>query len=84
LLAQVKRRPGAGDNGLRVALLHAQFGERDSALVWLGYTQWTISELAMLRGDPVLDSLRSDPRYGELLVKIGLKSAPAGSTLSAR
>jgi hypothetical protein len=80
----MKRRPDAHDNGLRVAILHARFGEKDSALVWLGRTRWTISELAMLSGDPTLDSLRSDSRFAELLVKIGVRGRPPGATLPAR
>jgi Flp pilus assembly protein TadD len=84
LLAQMKRRPDAHEHGMRVAILHTQFGEKDSALVWLGRHWWTISELPMLSGDRFFDPLRSDPRFDELLLRIGIRGRPPAATLSSR
>lgn len=78
LLTQMKRRSDAREHGLRVALLHTQFGEYDSAFVWLGQHRWMISELPMLRGDRMLDPLRSDQRFVRLLQRIGVpENTPA-------
>ena len=77
LLAQMKRHPEAHAHGMRIANLHARFGEPDSAIEWLGRHRWTISELAMLSGDAGLDPLRSDPRFVELLARIGVRERPA-------
>jgi TolB-like protein len=54
-----------------VAVVYAALGDRNAAFEWLfrAYDQRTIS---FLKVDPLLDSLRSDPRYIELLKKSGL------------
>jgi len=48
-------------------------GEKEAAFAWLekAYQQHDPT-LANLRVDPGFDSLRSDPRYPELLKKVGL------------
>ena len=56
-----------------VALVYAGLGESDQALVWLnkGYeerTHW----LVWLKLDPRWDGLSSDPRFTELLRRVGL------------
>jgi TolB-like protein/DNA-binding winged helix-turn-helix (wHTH) protein/Tfp pilus assembly protein PilF len=56
-----------------VALVYAGLGENDQAFAWLnkGYeerTHW----LVWLKLDPRWDSLRSDPRFTELLRRVGL------------
>ena len=73
ILAKMKRHPEADDHGLRIAILHGRFGEPDPAFEWLARHRWTIGELATLRGDPMLDPLRLDPRFAELLVRIGVR-----------
>lgn len=73
LLAEMKRRPDAHEHGYRLAWLHALFGERDSAFVWLDRHRWTMTELSGLSADQALDSLRSDPRYLRLLRRIGTR-----------
>ena len=74
LLREMKRRPDAYDHGFRMAWLHTVFGEKDSAFVWLPRHRWTMAELTALRGDAVLDSLRTDPRYVELLLSLGVRT----------
>jgi serine/threonine protein kinase len=56
----------------RIAQLYADLGEKDHAFEWLdiAYQErdfWLIT----LRSDARFDSLRSDPRYAELVRKIG-------------
>jgi serine/threonine protein kinase/tetratricopeptide (TPR) repeat protein len=56
----------------RIARLYAELGEKDHAFEWLNTAyQEHDSWLATLPTDPWLDSLRSDPRYAELVRKIG-------------
>jgi TolB-like protein/DNA-binding SARP family transcriptional activator len=73
ILEDMKMHPDAHDEGLRIASLHALFGEKDSAFVWLGRARWTMSRLSFLRASPWLDSLRSDPRFPELLERLGIR-----------
>jgi hypothetical protein len=70
---RLKQRPDARDHGIRIAMLYALFGEDDSAFAWLERTEWTMTKLTDLRANRWLDSLRSDPRYQELLSKLGLR-----------
>jgi TolB-like protein/Flp pilus assembly protein TadD len=55
------------------ALVHAALGDRDGAFLWLNRAvdrrEWFAS---MFKGDPLLDPLRSDSRFGALLLRIGL------------
>ena len=73
LLEKMKRRPDIRDHGLRIALVHIAFGEQDSAFVWLQHQRWTLGELATLRADVQVDPLRSDPRFPELLKRLGVR-----------
>lgn len=57
------------------ALIHAALGEADEAFRWL---QRSLDErsgwMVWLKVDPRLDALRPDPRFGPLLVSVGLSS----------
>ena len=57
-----------------VATLSAQLGETEEAFAYLNKTvearRW---EIAMLNIDPQLDPLRDDPRFKELLRRVGLR-----------
>jgi DNA-binding winged helix-turn-helix (wHTH) protein/Flp pilus assembly protein TadD len=56
-----------------VALLHTGLGEKDRALVWLDRALADRSHwMVWLKLDPRLDRLRSDRRYGDLLLRVGL------------
>jgi DNA-binding SARP family transcriptional activator/Flp pilus assembly protein TadD len=70
LLGEMKRHPEAREEGIRIAWLHAQFGERDSAFVWLQHHRWSVVELAGLSANEAFDSLRRDPRLPELLRRL--------------
>jgi len=50
-----------------VAGVHALLGDKDQALDWLGKAYKGRSCVYWLRQDPRLDSLRSDPRFLELM-----------------
>lgn len=55
-----------------IAQLYAELGDKDHAFEWLntGYQEHDINMIA-IRTDFTLDSLRSDPRYAELVRKMG-------------
>jgi eukaryotic-like serine/threonine-protein kinase len=55
------------------AIVYVGLGEKDQALDWL-YKAYDLGEdaMAFLEVDPTWDSLRSDPRFKELLRRVGL------------
>ncbi len=72
LLAQRKAKTGYVSPYL-IAQLYADSGDKDHAFEWLNTAYWEHAFfLESLRTDFTLDSLRSDPRYAELVRKIGL------------
>jgi predicted Zn-dependent protease len=56
-----------------VALIYAALGEKDQAFTWLekAYAEHAFV-LAYLKVEPMLDSLRSDPRFADLVRRVGL------------
>jgi tetratricopeptide (TPR) repeat protein len=75
LLARMKQRTDVRDNGFHIAWLHALFGEKDSAFVWLEHQRWTVSKLSALSASRWMDPLRSDPRFPQLLRRLGLRDS---------
>jgi DNA-binding SARP family transcriptional activator/TolB-like protein len=74
LLSKMKRSPRAADYGAPIAALHARFGEKDSAFAWLGRQHtWTMIHLAFVSADQYMDPLRSDPRFPQLLRRLGIR-----------
>src|SRR5262245_29764035 len=56
-----------------VALVHAGLGDRDQALAWLEKAYVERSDyMPYLRREPMLDRLRSDPRFAALVRRVGL------------
>jgi Flp pilus assembly protein TadD len=53
-----------------LAFAYAAFGKVDAAFVLLRQLQWDVPSALTLRTDPLLRSLRSDPRYARLLADI--------------
>jgi hypothetical protein len=55
------------------ALVYTGLGDKDRAFEWLdkAYNE-RASELPWIKGEPRMDPLRSDARYKELLVRMGL------------
>jgi predicted Zn-dependent protease len=65
---------GKAVDGESLAVVYARMGEKDEAFKWLerGYQehdQW----MCVLKVDPSLDPLRPDPRFKELLKKVGFE-----------
>jgi TolB-like protein/DNA-binding winged helix-turn-helix (wHTH) protein/Tfp pilus assembly protein PilF len=57
---------------LLIAVAHVGMGDREEAIAWLqkAYADHSIS--TALKVDPIYDPLRSDPRFQELLRRVGL------------
>jgi hypothetical protein len=56
-----------------IAALYADIGDKDQAFRWLNTAyQERDSNLVGLKTDFLLDPLRSDPRFAELVRKVGL------------
>ena len=55
------------------ALVYTAMGDKDRAFEWLdkAYDERP-SDLGWIKADPRMDPLRSDPRYRELLLRMGL------------
>jgi hypothetical protein len=57
------------------ATLYTGLGEKDQALYWLEKAfDERFVVFASIKTDPVFDSLRSDPRFADLLKRSGLAS----------
>jgi tetratricopeptide (TPR) repeat protein len=56
-----------------IAKIYIALGDREQAFAWFekGYQQRD-SWLTFLKGDPMYDPIRSDPRFGYLLRRVGL------------
>src|SRR5205085_4816802 len=68
----------------RIAAVYAALGDKDRAFKWLGHAYdgrdcWLI----WLAVDPVVDGLRSDKRFPDLLDKLGLGRVPGVRPLDA-
>lgn len=57
-----------------VALVYAGLGEKDQAFALLekSYREHTVDMLTLYY-DPLIDNLRSDPRFADLLRRVGLQ-----------
>jgi len=55
-----------------VASNYAFLGEKDAAFAALEKAFATRSQMLLIKADPNLDNIRSDPRYGDLLRRMGL------------
>jgi TolB-like protein/tetratricopeptide (TPR) repeat protein len=58
-----------------IALVYVGLGERDHALEWLerAYAERS-PQLVVLKVEPRLDGIRSDPRFGALMAKMGFSN----------
>jgi TolB-like protein len=60
-----------------VAVVYAALGEKEGAFAWLETAFAEHDEtLCQLGIDPMIDSLRSDPRFTDMLYRIGLPTSP--------
>lgn len=63
----------SGNLARSIALVYIALGEFDQAIAWLERGYETRAEsMALLRIDPKLDPIRSDPRFASLLAKMNL------------
>jgi tetratricopeptide (TPR) repeat protein len=72
ILRDLAARASDDRTRLNLALVHAVLGNTDAAFPMLETVEWDLPELIELRADPLLDPLRTDPRYPALLRRIGL------------
>lgn len=74
ILREVETRAGAAAaTAIDVARIHASLGDFDRAFEWLDRTyQARPYTLLSIRSDPALDTLRSDPRFDELVRRLEL------------
>jgi hypothetical protein len=65
------RSPQASSNAPEVAMVYVGLGEKDSAMAWLekAYAE-RFSPWVLMR--PCFNPMRSDPRFQDLLHRIGL------------
>ena len=56
-----------------IAMIYVGLGEKDQAFAWFekAYEERSF-QLLWFKTDPMLDTLRSDPRFADLLRRIGL------------
>ncbi|HLW75864.1 MAG TPA: tetratricopeptide repeat protein [Bryobacteraceae bacterium] len=73
ILDQIEHPPAgaAPPDPFGVALIYGALGDRDRAFGWLDRA-YQNHKIALLKVHPMLDPLRSDPRYPALLKKVGL------------
>ena len=57
-----------------MAMIYTGLGEKDQAFAWLekAYTD-RVWRLPFLNVEPRFDSLRSDPRFADLVLRVGLE-----------
>ncbi len=57
-----------------IASIYAALGDREQAFAWLGRARVERdSLLVLLKVEPMFDSLRPDPRFIDLLHRVGLE-----------
>jgi Tfp pilus assembly protein PilF len=71
--ALLKEMPRSPDRSFQMALIYTGLGEKDQAFEWLGtaYDERSYG-MTFIKVEPRMDPLRSDPRYAELLRRMGL------------
>ncbi len=58
-----------------IAIIYSGLGDRDRAFEWLERAcEERSKEIPLLKVEPKLDGLRSDPRFAQLLKKVGLET----------
>jgi len=55
-----------------IAKIYAALNEREQAFMWLERGLNVGAITAFYKEDPIWDSLRSDPRFGDLLKRMGI------------
>jgi tetratricopeptide (TPR) repeat protein len=68
---QTQRKTGRS-SAYDIATLYAALGDKDQAFHWLNTAYQERNMLIGLKTEPMLDPLRSDPRFAELVRRVGL------------
>jgi TolB-like protein/Tfp pilus assembly protein PilF len=71
-LEEAKKTRNWDRNVFELALLYAALGDKDEAFVWLEKGLERRDLIIFLKTEPKFDSLRSDPRFEQLVRRIGL------------
>ena len=70
------RQSQSSSTDASIALIYVGLGDKDQAMIWLNKAhQARFNPSILMR--PVFDPLRSDPRFQDLLRRIGLASRDA-------
>jgi tetratricopeptide (TPR) repeat protein len=68
-----RRSPEPYQSALELVGLYGRLGDKDKAFEWLEKAYQDVDEdLTTLKVDPEFDPLRSDPRFADLLRRVGL------------
>jgi tetratricopeptide (TPR) repeat protein len=71
--ASLAQRKSGDSSAYYIATLYAELGDKEQAFEWLNTAYQEHNELLMsLKTDYTLDTIRSDPRFAELVRKVGL------------
>lgn len=74
VLRRMKRRDDARLSTVYIAMAHTELGEPDSAFAWLDREEyWGMVKRFELRTSVYMIPLRSDPRYPQLLARVGMQ-----------
>ena len=66
--------PGSTESSLSIALVHSALGEGETALDWLERAEKEkVGQLPWLLASPRFDPLRDEPRFEQLLERIGVR-----------
>ena len=78
LLPRLKT-PGGREIPARIARVHASLNDRDRAFAWLERAfEERSRELIYLRVEPVWNKFRDDPRFDELVRRVGIPQTRDG------
>ena len=69
--ANIYQTPGKYYDPEAVAWAYAQLGDKEKAFFWLNKA-YDEHELLFIKSTPAYDVLRNDPRYADLLSRMGL------------
>lgn len=70
IVAGLQERASDDRSRANLAFAYAALGRRDTAFALLRQSEWDVPSMIGLRADPLLRSLRSDPRYAMLVSDI--------------
>lgn len=82
IVASLRARATDDRGRVNLAFAYAALGRRDAAFALLQHVEWDVPSVIGLQADPLVRSLRSDPRYAALVSGIMQPTAPAPSPRS--